>query len=82
MEVCPEPSLLVTPTKLACHNICNKTNGLMCIEHLLRLGVNYFERKTNLRKKTIDDLMYTLRNKLRWKYIYHDKKNYDDSYIP
>lgn len=82
MEVCPPTFFAGKLTKLACHNICKKTNGPICIEYLLRLGVNYCEIMTKLRKKTMDDLMCKLRNNLRWKYITKDEKNDDDSYNP
>ena len=68
---------------MAYHNICADVEAPVgSIEHLLGLGGKYFEKKTELNKKTLDIIFRRLRTNIRWKYIFRGKDDDKDNYIP
>ena len=67
---------------MACHNICTDVEAPVSIDHLLGLGGKCCEKKTKQNKKTLDNMFSRLRTNMRWKYIFRDKDEREDKYIP
>ena len=78
----PELLFVGRPANEACHDLCDKIEAPIGIEHLLGLGAKYCEKRTTLKSKTLDDMMSRLRTNVRWKYIFRHEDETEDDYIP